>query len=213
MLTVSSLSAARGGRLILDRLSFSVRPGRALILRGPNGAGKSTLLRCLAGLMPLAHGDATLDDTSLVRDRDGFQDAVAFLGHADALKPGLTLAENLGFWAALQGGGSVTGALAAFGQAALAERPAGACSAGQKRRAALARLALSTERLWLLDEPTVSLDADGVAAFGDLVRRHLARKGIAIIATHIDLGLQGETLTLSANTTTSADPFLAGEMT
>ncbi len=174
------LSVARGGIPVLEGLSFAVAPGAAMVLRGPNGAGKTTLLRTLAGLQPAAGGTLRLAP-----------DAAVYAAHADALKPTLTVERNLAFWAAIFGTGAaaVPEALAAFGLAALAGRQAQHLSAGQKRRLGLARLAVAGRPLWLLDEPTVSLDAGAVAAFADILRAHLVAGGSAVVATHIDLGL------------------------
>ncbi len=210
-LTVTDLSCNRGGRLVLHDLGFSLADGETLILRGPNGAGKSTLLRALAGLLP-ARGRVEIDGRPA--DRDARAEQVAYAGHLDAIKPQLTVAENLGFWAALLGGDAAAG-LAAFDLAAIADRPAHLCSAGQKRRLGLARLLLARRRLWLLDEPTVALDAAAVARLLQAVRGHCAAGGLAVIATHgpLDLGPASE-LALSpeaaARAGAAADPFLAG---
>ena len=219
-LDIADLSLRRGGRLVVSGLSFSVAPGGALLLRGPNGVGKSTLLRALAGLLPLAGGAARLDGVDRRADPEGFGERLAYAGHLDAAKAQLTLAENLGFWAGMFGAapGAVAPALAAFGLAAIADRPAGACSAGQKRRLGLARLLLAPRRLWLLDEPTVSLDAETTATFAGLVAAHCAGGGMALIATHVDLGLPAaealrlQPLRAGHAAAASDDPFLAGRM-
>ncbi|QDL92842.1 heme ABC exporter ATP-binding protein CcmA [Paroceanicella profunda] len=211
-LILRDLGVARGGRMVVSGLDFSLAPGEAALLRGPNGAGKSTLLRALAGLLPLAAGSATLMGADLAQEPDTVQEQLAYAGHLDAVKPQMTVAENLAFQARLFGAPDAGPALALFGLAALADRPAGACSAGQKRRIGLARLALAARPLWLLDEPTVSLDADAVADFAGMVRAHCAGGGMALVATHIDLGLsEARVLRLepvSAAVRESADPFL-----
>jgi len=147
-------------------------------------------LRLLAGLVPPAEGQVLWDGTDALADRPAHAARLRYLAHADALKPGLTLAENLGFWAALWGG-SVADALAAVGLEALAPLPARMLSAGQKRRAALARLALAPVPLWLLDEPSVGLDAASITGFGRLLAAHRARGGMVLAATHVDLPLPG----------------------
>ena len=177
-LTLNNLAVARGGVTVLQGLSFTLAPGKALILRGPNGSGKSTLLRTLAGLQPPASGSFDLPP-----------DAVAYAAHADGLKSTLTVAENLTFWAAIYGGPPIDHALQALDLVALVRRRAGELSAGQKRRLGLARLLVTGRPLWLLDEPTVSLDVASVALFAGVVRQHLAAGGLAVIATHVDLGL------------------------
>lgn len=177
-LVLSNLSVARGGVTILQGLSLAVASGQALILRGPNGSGKTTLLRTLAGLQPPAGGRFELPP-----------DSVAYAAHADGLKSTLTVAENLAFWAAIYGGPAIGHAVKALDLAPLAHRRAGELSAGQKRRLGLARLLVTGRPLWLLDEPTVSLDTASVALFAGVVRAHLAAGGLAVIATHVDLGL------------------------
>jgi heme exporter protein A len=212
-LSVTDLSCIRGGRLVLDRLSFALAPGETLILRGPNGAGKSTLLRALAGLLP-ASGRVEVDGRALARDARA--EAVAYAGHLDAIKPQLTVAENLRFWAGLFGGDPAP-ALAAFDLAPLADRPAHLCSAGQKRRLGLARLLVAPRRLWLLDEPTVSLDADATRRLLAALGAHAAAGGLAVVATHAPLPIApASELTLApepAAARAAADPFLAGAWT
>ncbi|WP_010141082.1 heme ABC exporter ATP-binding protein CcmA, partial [Oceanicola sp. S124] len=155
---VTDLCVARGGLPLLDGVSFALAPGQALILRGPNGSGKTTLLRCLAGLQPARAGQMSFDSES-----------VAYGAHADGLKAQMTVRENLTFWAAVHGLSDIDPALAAFDLVALEQRLAGMLSAGQKRRLGLARLMVTGRPIWLLDEPTVSLDAASVALFAGAV--------------------------------------------
>ncbi|MGX0878712.1 heme exporter protein A [Roseovarius sp. MBR-154] len=178
MLTVTDLSIARGGIPVLEGLNLSLGAGQAMVLRGPNGIGKTTLLRTIAGLQPPLSGTVEVTSESLV-----------YAGHADGIKPTLTVAENLNFWAQAFGNHDISAAMHAFALDPLAARPAGALSAGQKRRLGLARLLVTGRAIWVLDEPTVSLDTDAVAMFAAAVRAHLAQGGAALIATHIDLGL------------------------
>ncbi|MEO0745559.1 MAG: heme ABC exporter ATP-binding protein CcmA [Pseudomonadota bacterium] len=182
-LTVTDLAVGRGGVPLLAGVSFALSPGRALVLRGPNGSGKTTLLRTVAGLQPAMAGDVA-----------GADERIAYAAHADGLKAALTVAENLGFWAAVFGQSEIAPALAAFDLAGLAGRRAGQLSAGQKRRLGLARLMVTGRPIWVLDEPTVSLDTASVARFADAVRAHLAGGGMALMATHINLGIEADVL-------------------
>ncbi|MDG1280017.1 MAG: heme ABC exporter ATP-binding protein CcmA [Pseudorhodobacter sp.] len=177
-LRVSSVSIARGGIPLLEGVSFVLRAGGCLVLRGANGIGKTTLLRTIAGLQPALGGDISVGG-----------DAIAYAAHADGLKSTLTVAENLAFWAAVYGTGAVDQALARMNLSELRDRQAANLSAGQKRRLGLARLLVTGRALWVLDEPTVSLDKASVALFAGVVRDHLKAGGAALIATHIDLGL------------------------
>lgn len=216
-LIAENLGCTRAGRRVFSGQSFRLSGGQAMLLRGPNGAGKSTLLRGLAGLLPFDAGSVTLDGQSLQSARDDWQEKIAYAGHLDAIKPQLTVAENLIFWAKLFGG-DADAAFDTFALSDIADRPAHMCSAGQKRRLGLARLMVSNRPLWLLDEPTVSLDAATVARFAQLVRDHCAAGGAALIATHIDLGLPDAQLFelspfAASDTTQDHDPFLAGDWT
>ena len=177
-LVVHNLAIQRGGLTVLEGLSFGLSSGEALVLRGPNGIGKTTLLRTLAGLQPPVDGTVDIPAESLT-----------YAAHADGLKAVLTVRENLDFWASIHGGADVGSAMRAMNLVELQDRRAANLSAGQKRRLGLARLLVTGRPVWVLDEPTVSLDAASVALFANVVRGHLAAGGMAILATHIDLGL------------------------
>jgi heme exporter protein A len=188
LLSAEDVAAFRGERLVLRGLSFGVAAGEALLLLGPNGSGKSTLLRLLAGLKRPDAGQVLWQGEDALADLSAHARRVAYLGHQDAVKPGLSVAENLLFAAA---GRAVLPALEAVGLAALAELPARMLSAGQKRRLALARLALSPAPLWLLDEPTLGLDHASLGRLGALLARHRDAGGMVVAATHLDLPLPG----------------------
>ena len=175
MLQVSSLSVARGGMTLLCGVDFSLSAGQVLVLRGANGLGKTSLLRCIAGLQDPVEGQITAPET------------VAYSGHADGLKGQMTVLENLAFWASIYHGPSPDVALDSYDLRALADRPAANLSAGQKRRLGLARMQVSGCALWVMDEPTVSLDAHNVALFRAVLDRHVHSGGAAVITTHIDL--------------------------
>ena len=186
MFNVTDLAVARGGIPVLEGVSFQVSPGTALILRGPNGIGKTTLLRAMAGLQPILAGQTTCDP-----------DQIAYAAHADGIKGAMSVVENLGFWAGLHDVPDIEPALKALDLVRLRNRLAHTLSAGQKRRLGLARLLVTGRAIWLLDEPTVSLDPVSVALFADAVRAHLARGGMAVIATHVDLGLDAPVLDMT----------------
>jgi heme exporter protein A len=190
-----NLSLERAERLVADGLSARVRSGEVLLLVGPNGSGKSSLLRALAGLMLPAAGHIAWDGLDIAKSADAHRARLSFVGHQDAVKPGLTTAENLAFWANMSGGDAHAG-LGTFKLTSLADRPARFLSAGQRRRLALSRLALRYKALWLLDEPTTALDADSRAALLGLLKQHLERGGIAVIATHEELGVAAQRLAL-----------------
>lgn len=188
MLQAEGLAAFRGERLVFRDLDFSVPPGGALVLVGANGSGKSTLLRLLAGLVRPIAGRLLWDGEDALADLPSHAARVTYLGHLDAVKPGLTVGENLRFSATMSGG-VVDEALEALGLGDLADVPARFLSAGQKRRLALARLGLSATPLWLLDEPTVGLDMASQERVGAVLRAHRARGGIVVAATHVPLPL------------------------
>ena len=179
MLQVRDLTVTRGGAAVLTGVSFSVAAGEALVLRGPNGIGKTTLLRTLAGLQPALSGEITVAP-----------ETTAYASHADGVKAALSVRENLAFWAEVHGATLDDTAFDHFDIADLKDRLAGTLSAGQKRRLGLAQLAVVNRPVLLLDEPTVSLDGFSVKLFARyLSEHHLAKGGAAVIATHIDLGL------------------------
>ena len=197
-LIAENLVLSRAGRTVVDGLSLQLEAGEALLLRGPNGSGKTTLLRALAGLLAPAEGVMRFDDAPAEREPG---ELAHFIGHLDGIKSHLTVAENLAFWADYLGTGAsgVVAALDGFGLAPLADIPAGYLSAGQKRRLALARLVAVRRPLWLLDEPTVSLDAEAVELLVAAIAAHLVGGGLAVIATHVDIPLDGaRTLRLGA---------------
>jgi heme exporter protein A len=180
-LVVADLAATRGGRAVFAGVGFSLGPGGALQVEGANGAGKSTLLRVLAGLLPAAAG--TVDNPF----------ATAFAGHEVALKPGPRLADELAHWARLDGAddAAVARAAEAFALTPLLGLPAGVLSSGQRRRAALARVAASGAELWLLDEPDAGLDAASRGLLAAAIAAHRANGGLVVAVTHGDLGIAG----------------------
>lgn len=171
-----SLAVARGDRTVLDGVSFVLAAGGLLHLRGHNGAGKTSLLEVLAGLRPAASG----------RVRGPSEQAWHWIGHRNALNLALSPIENLSFWCGLNRApaAAIVPALEQVGLTRLRHRACRTLSAGQKRRAALARLLVQERPLWILDEPLSGLDAAGLALFASLVERHLERGGSAIVTSH-----------------------------
>jgi heme exporter protein A len=186
----SNLACVRGGREVFRGLSFTVDTGETLLVTGPNGAGKSSLLRMVAGLLRPQQGRLELEGSDSERT---LGEQAHYLGHQDALKPSLSVRENLSFWTALLGGKADKSdvALAAVGLDGLAQLPAIYLSAGQRRRLAVARLIAIERPIWLLDEPTSALDATAQAILIDLMRAHLAGRGLILVASHGPIGLDG----------------------
>ena len=176
MLETRALRIGRGGLTLLEGVSFTLEPGQALMLRGANGIGKTTLLRTVAGLQPAFGGEVLCD-----------RDTIAFAGHSDGVKSMLSVRENLVFWGRVFGTDRVDAAMERFRLNALEDRAARDLSAGQRRRLGLARLILTGRPLWLLDEPTVSLDKATIAIFEELLQSHLKTGGAALISSHLDI--------------------------
>lgn len=183
------LGCVRGGREIFSDLDFAVPAGQALAVTGINGAGKSSLLRLIAGLLPAASGTVTLEggETDLT-----LPEQAHYLGHRDALKPALSVMENLSFWRDFLGGesGDAAASIARVGLDHATHLPAAFLSAGQRRRLSIARLLSVKRPIWLLDEPTTALDVAGQAVFAGLMRQHLADGGMIVAATHAPLGIE-----------------------
>jgi heme exporter protein A len=189
-LLATDLACVRGGRQVFRNLSFAVGAGEALVVTGPNGVGKSSLLRLIAGLVRPTEGRLTLEggDSELTLGEQAH-----YLGHQDALKPSLSVGENLAFWVEFLGGSAakVAAGLAVVGLDGLSRLPAAYLSAGQRRRLSLARLVAVPRPIWLLDEPTSALDAGAQTMLADLMRSHLAGGGLILAATHGPIGLDG----------------------
>lgn len=187
------LRCVRGGREVFAGLDFAAGSGEAVAVTGRNGSGKTSLLRLIAGLLVPAGGTIALDggDAELT-----LPEQCHYLGHRDALKPALSVAENLAFWADFLGGDRIdfTESLATVGLAHATDLPAGFLSAGQRRRLSLARLLTVRRPVWLLDEPTNALDVAGQDMFGRLMHDHLARGGMIVAATHAPLGIESREL-------------------
>jgi len=201
-LAAAGLACMRGGRPVFSGVEFSLASGGLLALTGPNGSGKSSLLRLLAGLLPPAGGSVRLSSgteraggggEALPEADDQADDLIHYFGHLDGLKSIFTLQENLAFWRTLYGTGepdiaiSIGEAVAQVGLGHMRDLPVSVFSAGQRRRAGLARLLTAPRPVWLLDEPTAALDSDGEAMLGGLMEAHLASGGMIVAATHLAL--------------------------
>ncbi|RMD90586.1 MAG: heme ABC exporter ATP-binding protein CcmA [Alphaproteobacteria bacterium] len=202
-LVAHDLACVRGGQPVFEGLSFSLPPGELLIVTGPNGSGKSSLLRQIAGFLPLAAGQLFWQGAPAGPER---AEDLHYVGHALALKPALDVGDNLAFWAAYLDAGraDVDAALAAFDLAALRHLPLRFLSAGQQKRVSLARLCLGSRPLWLLDEPTVAIDAASEKRLYGLLNAHLAAGGMAIVATHHRLDVVGQRLDLAPHAARTA---------
>lgn len=190
-LAVRDLVVERGGRLVLGGVEFSLGPGEAILLTGPNGVGKSTLIRAVLGLVRHNGGSIRVEGEG-VAEPDEIGPHCHYIGHRDALKTALTVAENLRFWRdflGAAGGPTVDEALDAVDLLDLADLPAGYLSAGQRRRLAIARIVVAPRPIWLLDEPTSALDTASERRLLDLMRDHLERGGSLLAATHLPLDL------------------------
>ena len=187
----------RGGREVFSGLDFAASSGEALAVTGPNGSGKTSLLRQIAGLLAIPSGSIDLDggDAELT-----LAEQAHYLGHRDALKPALSVMENLTFWRDFLGGDLAAAgeSLAAVGLDHAAHLPAAVLSAGQRRRLSIARLLTVRRPIWLLDEPTSALDSAGQTMFAALMVDHLARGGMIVAATHAPLGIAARELRMGA---------------
>jgi len=192
-LEARDLGCIRGERRLFRGLGFALEPGQALIVEGQNGTGKSSLLRILAGFLPPAEGSLHWEGADIDEAPDAHRARIAWGGHLDALKAAFSVEENLSFSAAALGESAAPArleeALVTVGLGHIADLPARYLSAGQRRRLALARLLVADRPLWLLDEPTSALDSEGGAMFTRLLAAHLAGGGLAVIASHLELGL------------------------
>ena len=184
LLEARGLTCWRGARLLFEDLHLSLSPGEMLEIHGPNGSGKTTLLRVLCNLTYPESGEVRWRGQALEGQREGFLAALRYVGHQDGVKSALTVRENLEVAARLAGAGEVDPALGRFGLESVADQPVRALSAGQRRRAALARLLLHDVSLWILDEPFTALDEEGAVLMQDLLARQVDKGGAVLLSTH-----------------------------
>lgn len=188
-LEAENLAGERGGETIFAGLSFALGDGEALVVTGPNGSGKSTLLRIICGLLAPQAGRVELTDGGVAVP---VRAACHYLGHQNAMKPALSVRENLSFWQNFNGAAQmeIDEALEAVDLPGVEHLPFGYLSTGQKRRASIARLLVSHRPLWIVDEPTAGLDKASETRFAEIMRTHMREGGMIVAATHIPLGLE-----------------------
>jgi heme exporter protein A len=186
-----NLTCVRGERIVFAGLNFSLSSGDALTLVGRNGSGKTSLLRVMAGLTRSTAGTIAWDDGAVSEDPGRHHGRLHYVSHQDAVKPVLSVQENLMLWTRLRRGteDGLAAGLDRFGLTALADIPGRYLSAGQRRRLSLARISATPAALWLLDEPTVALDRESVAALSEAIADHRAGGGMVVVATNVDLDL------------------------
>jgi heme exporter protein A len=188
-----SITCFRGERFVFEALEFSVESGEALVLTGPNGSGKSSLIRIMAGLLSAVDGRIDWNGDPVAETPEDHRARLHYVGYQDAIKPVMTVRENLALWAGLRGPlDDVASALRTVGLGGIADMPAQFLSSGQRRRLSLARIVASDAELWLLDEPTVGLDRNAVGILEGLIADHRAAGGIAVLATHQPIALGGD---------------------
>ena len=197
-LEADNLAGERGGETIFAGLSFALGDSEALVVTGPNGSGKSTLLRIICGLLAPQAGKVELREDGTVLP---VRAACHYLGHQNAMKPALSVRENLSFWQKFNGApqSEIDEALEAVDLPGVEHLPFGYLSTGQKRRVSIAKLLVSPRPLWIVDEPTAGLDKASEARFAEIMRGHMREGGMIVAATHIPLGLEGvRTLDMAA---------------
>ena len=222
MLEAENLSYHRNGRHIFSGINFKIEPGTCLLVEGPNGSGKSTLLRVLAGLLPVQTGTLVINGNQAAHNFDFIVENIEYVGHLNAVKKQMSLWDNLQFWADVSGIGSLDKLKSGFKDPmkvfSFTNQVTQLCSEGQIRRLALSRLSITNKNIWLLDEPTTSLDQSVTQSFAQLVNGHCLGGGIAVIATHGKLDIpevHSISIDLKQNKnlqkTAYLDPFLSGE--
>ncbi|MDC3300614.1 heme ABC exporter ATP-binding protein CcmA [bacterium] len=201
LINIENLDCRRGNKLIIANVSLCLKTGECLILKGPNGSGKTTLLRHIAGLNSKNINDLANAD-------------IAYSGHLDGVKSTLTVYENLQFWAGIYKSKNLESVIKTLNLENLYTRMAGELSAGQKRRLGLARMLITNAKIWLMDEPTVSLDQATTRLVSDAISNHCQKGGAAIISTHVDLDLPESSVLditqFKPHKDTKTDPFLEG---
>ena len=193
LFTGTDLVCFRGGRIVFAGLDFALSAGEALVLRGPNGSGKSSLLRLMAGLSRPLEGTIDWQSGPVSKDPEAHNARLHYIGHADPVKPVLTVTENIRFWSSLRTGSSdgdsLPLALEKLGIGYLADVPGRFLSAGQKRRVNLARILASPAPLWLLDEPSTALDRAAGKSLNDAIAGHRAGGGMVVVSSHAEESL------------------------
>ena len=222
MLKAESLSYGRDGYQVFSCVNFEIKPGTCLFVQGENGSGKSTLLRILCGYLPLQNGSVTIDGANISDDRDFVAHKVEYVGHLNAIKKQMTALENLEFWNSVcdiqKSMNLDTESSDPMCVRSFKNRLVSFCSVGQVRRLALSRLNVSSKKIWLLDEPTTSLDENGIKNFVKMLETHCENDGLAVITTHHEMkmtNIKSELINLSRSkkieVNSELDPFLNGD--
>jgi heme exporter protein A len=226
ILTIRDLTCVRGDRVVFDDLNFTLTSGHALILKGDNGSGKSSLLKILSGSLEALGGELAFGDSKFnhLRDFEWISEHIAYLGHKNALKSEMTVGENISFWQSISVSGEATDSsdllnssdllalLDEMGIGYLKNILGSKLSSGQARRAAMVRLLALGRKIWLLDEPTVGLDHEGITLLNRVMEKHLNSGGMIIMATHVNVGLEVESYDfLSLNDFKASEDHLFGK--
>ncbi len=201
ILQAHDLACVRGERPVFRGVSFALEPGGALVLRGPNGSGKSSLLRILAGYLHPVNGMVAWGGENMREAPDAHRARTHYVGHLEAVKPALTVTEHLAFWARAKGfSQAAEGILAALDLKELADVPGRFLSAGQKRRLSLTRLLASPAELWLLDEPSITLDVESARRLETMLAGHRKQGGMTVVATHTKIALpEAKTINMASH--------------
>ncbi len=214
MLEAKSLSCVREDRLLFEGLNLTVQPGQIIQVEGPNGVGKTSLFRLLVGLMSPYHGQVLWQGQAIADDRETYQQNLLYLGHHSGVKPELSALENLYFYQQMfepDFQGDLYAILTQVGLVGLEDIPAAQLSAGQQRRVALARLWISTAKLWILDEPFTAIDKGGVKVLEQLFLRHAEQGGMILLTTHQDLNLSAAAFSKLTMVKPELDKMYAGD--
>ena len=196
-IALNNISSVRGNKTLVRNLSIKIRSGEILTLKGPNGSGKTSLLRILASFLEPAFGSVTWNEKNIKNDVFSYRNEIVYVSHLNPIKNVLTVEENLNFWSRIENNKNLNPKVFKFlGFEKIPKIPASLLSAGQRRRLNLARLVLSKRQIWLLDEPTTSLDDESIIKISTLLKNHIESGGIIVMAAHNEIIKSTNTLYL-----------------